>query len=186
MSDHPDHSIAILDMLFIATSHMQQINCGIFWSSLSHGWNLKGPAHNTAPSISDRVVKTLGWETPATILDSSRRTPIKMRLFNVYEGSHVAQIQTTLSTKCKFHAAHNLRKRMRAPQAAYQAMLQATANQISKPKRQSGCQNQKKDDVVLRHTLPVFTGLGRCPIVSWDFPGAVSILRMDALPVVHQ
>ena len=25
------------------------------------------------------------------------------------------------------------------------------------------------DDVVLCHTLPVFTGLGRCPIVSWDF-----------------
>ena len=25
------------------------------------------------------------------------------------------------------------------------------------------------DDVVLRHTLPVFAGLGRCPIVSWDF-----------------
>ena len=30
-------------------------------------------------------------------------------------------------------------------------------------------------DVVLRHTLPVFTGLGRCPIVNWDFSGAVSI-----------
>ena len=25
------------------------------------------------------------------------------------------------------------------------------------------------DDVISRHTLPVFTGLGRCPIVSWDF-----------------
>ena len=24
-------------------------------------------------------------------------------------------------------------------------------------------------DVVLRHTLPVFMGLGRCPIVNWDF-----------------
>ena len=36
------------------------------------------------------------------------------------------------------------------------------------------------DDVVLRHTLPVFTGLGRCPIVSWDFAGAVSIL--DQMP----
>ena len=33
-----------------------------------------------------------------------------------------------------------------------------------------------QDDVVLRHTLPVFTGLGRCPIVNWDFAGAVSIL----------
>ena len=31
------------------------------------------------------------------------------------------------------------------------------------------------DNVVLCHTLPVFTGLGRCPIVSWDFAGAVSI-----------
>ena len=31
------------------------------------------------------------------------------------------------------------------------------------------------DDVVLRHTLPVFTGLGRCPIVNWDFAEAVSI-----------
>ena len=30
------------------------------------------------------------------------------------------------------------------------------------------------DDVVLRHTLSVFTGLGRCPIVSWDFAGAES------------
>ena len=35
-------------------------------------------------------------------------------------------------------------------------------------------------------TLPVFTGLGRCPIVSWDFAGAVSIFGPDALPVVHQ
>ena len=42
------------------------------------------------------------------------------------------------------------------------------------------------DDVVLRHTLPVFTGLGRYPIVSWDFAGAVSIFGPDALPVVHQ
>ena len=42
------------------------------------------------------------------------------------------------------------------------------------------------DDVVLRHTLPVFTGLGRCPIVRWDFAGTVSIFGPDALPVVHQ
>ena len=42
------------------------------------------------------------------------------------------------------------------------------------------------DDVVLRHSLPVFTGLGRCPIVSWDFVGAVSIFGPDALPVVHR
>ena len=42
------------------------------------------------------------------------------------------------------------------------------------------------DDVVLRHTLPVFTGLGRCPIVNWDFAGAVSIFGPDALPVIHQ
>ena len=27
----------------------------------------------------------------------------------------------------------------------------------------------------LCHTLPIFTRLGRCPIVSWDFSGAVSI-----------
>ena len=45
---------------------------------------------------------------------------------------------------------------------------------------------QLSDDVVLRHTFPVFTGLGRCPIVSWDFPGAVSIFGPDALPVIHQ
>ena len=32
------------------------------------------------------------------------------------------------------------------------------------------------DDVVLCCTLPVFTGLGWCPIVNWDFAGAVSIL----------
>ena len=42
------------------------------------------------------------------------------------------------------------------------------------------------DDVVLRHTFPVFTGLGWCPIVNWDFAGAVSIFGPDALPVVHQ
>ena len=35
-------------------------------------------------------------------------------------------------------------------------------------------------------TLPVFTGLGRCPIVNWDFAGAVSIFGPGALPVVHQ
>ena len=33
---------------------------------------------------------------------------------------------------------------------------------------------------------PFFTGLGRCPIVSWDFAGAVSIFAPDALPVAHQ
>ena len=44
----------------------------------------------------------------------------------------------------------------------------------------------KDDDVVLCHTLPVFTGLRRCPIVSWDFAGAVSIFGLDALPVVYQ
>ena len=41
------------------------------------------------------------------------------------------------------------------------------------------------DDVVLRHTFPVFTGLGRCPIVNWDFAGAVSIFGPDALPVAN-
>ena len=48
------------------------------------------------------------------------------------------------------------------------------------------CAFATNDDVVLRHTLPVFTGLGRCPIVSWDFAGAVNIFGPDALPVVHQ
>ena len=38
----------------------------------------------------------------------------------------------------------------------------------------------------LRHTFPVFTRLGRCPIVNWDFSGAVSIFGPDALLVVHQ
>ena len=33
---------------------------------------------------------------------------------------------------------------------------------------------------------PIFTGLGWCLIVSWDFAGAVSIYGPDALPVVHQ
>ena len=42
------------------------------------------------------------------------------------------------------------------------------------------------DDVVLRHTLPVFYGLGWCPIVNWDFAGTVSIFGPDALPDVHQ
>ena len=42
------------------------------------------------------------------------------------------------------------------------------------------------DDVVLHHTLPIFTGLGQCPIVNWDFSGAVSIFGPDALPVIHQ
>ena len=46
--------------------------------------------------------------------------------------------------------------------------------------------SQVNDDVVLRHTLPVFTGLGRCPIVNWDFAEAASIFGPDALPVVHQ
>ena len=45
---------------------------------------------------------------------------------------------------------------------------------------------KRDDDVVSRHTLPVFTGLGRYPIASWDFAGAVSIFVPDALPVVHQ
>ena len=43
-----------------------------------------------------------------------------------------------------------------------------------------------KKKVVLRHTLPVFMGLRRCPIVNWDFAGAVRIFGPDALPVVHQ
>ena len=38
----------------------------------------------------------------------------------------------------------------------------------------------------LCYTLPVFTGLGQCPIVYWDFVGAVSIFGPDALPVVYQ
>ena len=38
----------------------------------------------------------------------------------------------------------------------------------------------------LCHTLPVFMGLGWCPIVNWDFAGAVSIFGLNALPVVHQ
>ena len=42
------------------------------------------------------------------------------------------------------------------------------------------------DDVVLRHTIPIFMGLGRCPIVNWDFAGAVSIFEPDTVPVVHQ
>ena len=42
------------------------------------------------------------------------------------------------------------------------------------------------DDVVLHHTLPIFMGLGWCPIVSWDFAGAVSNFGPDALPVIHQ
>ena len=42
------------------------------------------------------------------------------------------------------------------------------------------------DYVVLCHTLPIFMGLGQCPIVSWDFAGAVSIFGPDALPVIHQ
>ena len=40
--------------------------------------------------------------------------------------------------------------------------------------------------VVLHHTLPVFTGLGWCLIINWDFSGAVSIFGPDALPAVHQ
>ena len=45
---------------------------------------------------------------------------------------------------------------------------------------------QVNDDVVLCHTLPIFSGLGWCPIVSWDFAGAVSIFGPNALPVIHQ
>ena len=51
---------------------------------------------------------------------------------------------------------------------------------------QSWQEGNVTNDVVLRHTLPVFTGLGRCPIDNWDFAGAVSIFGPDALPVVHQ
>ena len=41
------------------------------------------------------------------------------------------------------------------------------------------------DDVVLCHTLPVFMGLGWCPIVSWDFAGAELcwIKRIETLQV---
>ena len=42
------------------------------------------------------------------------------------------------------------------------------------------------DDVILHHTLSVFMRLGWCPIVNWDFAGAVSIFGLDALPVIHQ
>ena len=49
-----------------------------------------------------------------------------------------------------------------------------------------GMSLRSKDDVVLCHTFPVFTGLGWCPIVNWDFVGAVSIFGPDALPIVHQ
>ena len=51
-----------------------------------------------------------------------------------------------------------------------------------------GYVRQKDDDdyVVLHHTLPIFMGLGQCPIVSWDFAGAVSIFGPDILPVIHQ
>ena len=45
---------------------------------------------------------------------------------------------------------------------------------------------KENTDVVLRHTFPIFTGLGPYPIVNWDFAGAVSIFGPDALPVVHQ
>ena len=41
--------------------------------------------------------------------------------------------------------------------------------------QKSKTKNDDDDDVVLRHILPVFTGLGRCPIVSWDFAVTVSI-----------
>ena len=60
--------------------------------------------------------------------------------------------------------------------------LSSTANRkanwhelFAKQTEASFCLSQKNDDVVLRHTLPVFTGLGRYPIVNWDFVGAVSI-----------
>ena len=42
------------------------------------------------------------------------------------------------------------------------------------------------DDVVLYHTLPIFIRLGWFSIVGWDFAGAMSIFRLDALPVTHQ
>ena len=41
------------------------------------------------------------------------------------------------------------------------------------------------DDVVLCHTLPIFMGLGQCPIVNQDFAGSVRIFGLDALPVIH-
>ena len=42
------------------------------------------------------------------------------------------------------------------------------------------------NDVVLCHTLPIFMGLGWCPIVSWDFAGAVSIFGLDAMQYLLQ
>ena len=38
----------------------------------------------------------------------------------------------------------------------------------------------------MSHTLPIFTGLGQCPIVSWDFAGAVSIFELAAKPNFEQ
>ena len=51
---------------------------------------------------------------------------------------------------------------------------------IKNTKPTNSKENKINYDVVLRHTLPVFKGLGRCPIISWDFAGAVSIFGPDA------
>ena len=35
-------------------------------------------------------------------------------------------------------------------------------------------------------TYSIFTGLGQCLIINWDFAGTVSIFGPDTLPVTHQ
>ena len=68
--------------------------------------------------------------------------------------------------------------------------LEDRGMRISRKKTEYLCvwvgEEKDEDDVVLHHTLPIFKGLVRCPIVSWDFAGAMSIFGPDALPVVHQ
>ena len=68
----------------------------------------------------------------------------------------------------------------------YRRRASGEGYQMARDIKERRSENECTNDVVLRHTLPVFTGLGRCPIVNWDFVGAVSIFGPDALPVIHQ
>ena len=49
------------------------------------------------------------------------------------------------------------------------------ARMNSRAPRQKEKKKKKEEDVdvVLHHNVPIFTGLGWCLIVNWDFAGAV-------------
>ena len=88
--------------------------------------------------------------------------------------SQAADKLSKLSKLLKNCYSHQQSAQIEVPSTSYQSVH----TKLSKRFRKTLgilIQNFVHTDVVLHHTLPVFTGLGRCPIVSWDFAGAVSI-----------